>query len=107
MDEFYKGYEPNYYFELKDKNTNKIFMESESCPVFINNKDEDYYSTVLKIKDGDVVRIDKKHIAIDTIIALTDKFNLEFHQITKDTFDIKFKNKEMLVCNSKQLLGDI
>lgn len=20
MDEFYKGYEPNYYFELKDKN---------------------------------------------------------------------------------------
>lgn len=103
MDEFYKGYEPNYCFELKDKNTNKIFMEGESCPVFINNKD-DHYSAVLKIKDGDVVRFNKNHISIDMIIDLTTKFNLELHQITKDIFDIKFKNKETLVCNSKQLL---
>lgn len=106
MDEFYKGYEPNYYFELKDKSTNKIFMEGESCQVFINNKD-DHYSTVLKIKDGDVVRFNNKHISIDMIIDLTAKFNLEFYQIDKYTFDIKFKNKEMLVCNSKQLLGDM
>lgn len=106
MDEFCKGYEPNYYFELKDKNTNKIFMESESCPVFINNE-EDCYSAILRIKDGDVVRTNKNHISIDMIIALTDKFNLEFHQISDDVLDIKFKNKEILVCNSKQLLGDI
>ena len=101
----------NYYFKLKDKNTDKVVIDGDCCPTFVNNK-EDYKgdmdkTLVIKIKYGDVVRINKEHVTMDMIIALTDKFNLEFHQITKDTFDIKFKNKEMLVCNSKQLLERI